>query len=46
MLGLAGGFGCPESRSEVAFPEPYMSNTEIQNKLAAQTTTSNNTQQQ
>jgi hypothetical protein len=33
--GLAGGFGCPESRSDVAFPEPYMSNTEIQNKLAA-----------
>ena len=40
--GLAGGFGCPESRSGVAFPEPYMSNTEIQSKLAA----SSNTQQQ
>ena len=46
--GLAGGFGCPESRSDVAFPEPYMSNTEIQNKLAAMGTTAggNNTQQQ
>jgi hypothetical protein len=47
--GLAGGFGCPESRSDVAFPEPYMSNTEIQSKLAAAaagTTTTNNTQQQ
>jgi hypothetical protein len=33
--GLAGGFGRPESRSDVAFPEPYMSNTEIQTKLAA-----------
>ena len=46
--GLAGGFGCPESRSDVAFPEPYMSNTEIQSKLAAMGTTpgGNNTQQQ
>jgi hypothetical protein len=46
--GLAGGFGCPESRSDVAFPEPYMSNTEIQSKLAAMGTTAggNNTQQQ
>jgi hypothetical protein len=31
--GMAGGFGCPESRSEVAFPEPYMSNVDIQAKL-------------
>jgi len=31
--GLAGSFGCPESRSHVAFPEPYMSNVDIQNKL-------------
>ena len=33
--GIAGSFGCPESRSDVAFPEPYMSNVEIQNKLAS-----------
>jgi hypothetical protein len=39
--GLAGGFGCPESRSDVAFPEPYMSNVEVQSKLAA-TASSNN----
>jgi hypothetical protein len=47
--GLAGGFSCPQSRSDVAFPEPYMSNTEIQSKLAAMGTTagsSNHTQQQ
>src|SRR6476646_32799 len=30
---MAGGFGCPESRSNVAFPEHYMSNVEIQDKL-------------
>jgi hypothetical protein len=30
---MAGGFGCPQSRSNVAFPEPYMSNVEIQNRL-------------
>lgn len=33
--GVAGSFGCPESRSAVAFPEPYMSNVDIQNKLAS-----------
>jgi hypothetical protein len=31
--GMAGGFGCPQSRSNVAFPEPYMSNVEIQDRL-------------
>lgn len=23
---IQGGFGCPESRSNIAFPEPYMTN--------------------
>jgi hypothetical protein len=32
--GLAGGFGCPESRAHVAFPEPYESNVDMQAKLA------------
>ncbi|MGB7952364.1 MAG: hypothetical protein WCF23_00160, partial [Candidatus Nitrosopolaris sp.] len=32
--GLAGSFGCPTSRTHVAFPEPYMSNIDIQNKLS------------
>jgi hypothetical protein len=27
--GIAGGYGCPESRSEIGFPEPYMSNNEV-----------------
>ena len=31
--GMAGGFSCPDSRDKVAFPEPYMSNVEIQSKL-------------
>lgn len=38
--GMAGGFGCPESRSNVAFPEPYMSNVEIQDKLNETSSTS------
>jgi hypothetical protein len=32
---LAGSFGCPNSRSDVAFPEPYISNLDIQNKITA-----------
>ena len=32
--GLAGSFGCPGSRTHIAFPEPYMSNIDIQHKLA------------
>jgi hypothetical protein len=32
--GLAGGFGCPESRSDVSFPEKYESNVDIQNKIS------------
>jgi hypothetical protein len=32
--GLAGAFGCPESRAHVAFPEPYQSNVDVQAKLA------------
>ena len=32
---LAGSFGCPNSRFDVAFPEPYMSNLDIQNKITA-----------
>jgi len=42
---MAGGFGCPESRSNVAFPEPYMSNVDIQDKLnqtSSNTTTISN----
>jgi hypothetical protein len=31
---LAGSFGCPASRKLVAFPELYMSNIDIQHKLA------------
>ena len=31
--GIAGGFGCPESRSEVGFPEPYTSNDEVASSL-------------
>ena len=40
---MAGGFGCPKSRSNVAFPESYMSNVEIQDKLnqTSSNTTSN-----
>ena len=30
--GLAGSFGCPTSRTHVTFPEPNMSNVDIQNK--------------
>jgi hypothetical protein len=26
--GIAGSFGCPESTSDVVFPEPCMSNAE------------------
>lgn len=33
--GSAGGFGCPEPRTHVAFPEPYESNVDLQAKLAA-----------
>ena len=32
--GLAGGFGCPQSRAHAAFPEPYESNVDMQAKLA------------
>jgi hypothetical protein len=31
---LTGGFGCPESRSDVSFPEKYESNLELQNKIS------------
>ncbi len=31
--GIAGGYGCPESRSEVGFPEPYTSNVEMASTL-------------
>ena len=36
---IKGGFGCPQSRSDVAFPETYLSNIDIQNKLDHSTTT-------
>jgi hypothetical protein len=32
--GLAGGFGCPESRTHVAFPKPNESNVNLQAQLA------------
>jgi hypothetical protein len=32
--GLTSGFGCPESRSDVSFPEKYESNLELQNKIS------------
>jgi hypothetical protein len=31
--GIEGGYGCPASRSDVAFPEPYVSNYEIATSL-------------
>lgn len=31
--GLTGGFGCPQSKTDAGFPEPFMSNNEIANKL-------------
>lgn len=31
--GLTGGFGCPQSKTDAGFPEPFMSNNEIVNKL-------------
>lgn len=27
--GIAGGYGCPEPRTEIGFPEPYLSNNEM-----------------
>jgi hypothetical protein len=30
---ILGSFGCPESRTDLGFPEPYLSNNEISNKL-------------
>src|SRR5574337_848572 len=30
---IMGSFGCPESRSEAGFPEPYTSNSEIKKSL-------------
>ena len=31
--GSIGGFGCPQSKTDAGFPEPFMSNNEIVNKL-------------
>ncbi|MDQ4023186.1 MAG: hypothetical protein M3224_05625 [Thermoproteota archaeon] len=31
--GMVGGFGCPQSKTDAGFPEPYMSNNEIVTKL-------------
>jgi hypothetical protein len=28
-----GSFGCPSSRTEVGFPEPYISNKELANMM-------------
>jgi hypothetical protein len=41
--GIQGGFSCPDSRDKIAFPEPYMSNVEIQNKLNQSSTSTNST---
>ena len=41
--GIKGGFGCPESRSNIAFPEPYLANIEIQGKLNNSSTSANST---
>src|SRR5919112_4021040 len=38
---LVGGFGCPEPR--VGFPEPYLSNVDIQSKLGMSNTPENST---
>lgn len=32
--GLAGGFGCPQARTDVGFPEPYTSNVQASASLA------------
>jgi hypothetical protein len=32
--GIAGGFGCPESREDAGFPEPYTSNNEMAASLS------------
>lgn len=32
-MGIEGGYGCPESRSDFGFPEPYVSNNELQTTL-------------
>ena len=31
--GMVGAFGCPQSKTDAGFPEPYMSNNEIVTKL-------------
>jgi hypothetical protein len=31
---MLGSFGCPESRTDLGFPEPYLSNNEISKKLS------------
>jgi hypothetical protein len=31
--GIEGGYGCPESRSDFGFPEPYVSNYDLQTRL-------------
>jgi hypothetical protein len=31
--GMTGGFTCPQSKNDAGFPEPFMSNNEIVNKL-------------
>ena len=31
---ILGSFGCPESRTDLGFPEPYLANNEISNKLS------------
>lgn len=41
--GMTGGFGCPQSRSNVAFPEPYMPNIEIQDRLKQALNSTNST---
>jgi hypothetical protein len=42
-IGQSGGFGCIESRADVSFPEPYVSNYELQQMINNQGGTSNST---
>ena len=30
---MLGSFGCPQSRADLGFPEPYLANNEIEKKL-------------
>ena len=38
-----GGFGCPASRADVGFPEPYLSNNELVSMIKELQTAQNST---